>query len=407
MPRRYPIPEILRFGRRWHRTCYCTVVAPSFGSVGRIPTELHAAPAIAGLRYEARSSDDVDQHASHLSRWRQQYDQISRGRFQGRVRELWLEGPRLQVFHEYTGQQTSQQCEPWAGAIWFGVPDGRSTSDVHFCGRRQAWGQGHAVLRAADAGFALHTPREFGIYGVAVDEAWLQQQLDRLHLATPRALVQARGVSPAIHVAICESVEAMLRLSAAGDGDQPWGRMALQAMIDHLLRLLSNGEEDASTMIGFDLGRRRWATVMKARELVSRPLNHAMTVDDLCAQLHVTRRTLQNHFQRVVGESPADFLKAVRLNACRRRLREAAAVTLTVQEVAAQWGFFHMGHFSADYKAMFGELPSQTLRQAQPARSGAGPRRPIGGRWMSAPQGSGFATGISKHAPNARDGAAS
>jgi len=217
---------------------------------------------------------------------------------------------------------------------------------------------------AADAGFALHTPRDFGIYGVAVDEAWLQSQLDRLHLAAPKAPVQARGVSPAVHLAICETIEAVLRLSAAGDADQSWGRMALQAMVDHLLRLLSDHEEDASTMIEFDLGRRRWAIVMKARELVSRPLNHAMTVDDLCAQLHVTRRTLQNHFQRVVGESPADFLKAVRLNACRRRLREVSVASLTVQEVAAQWGFFHMGHFSADYKAMFGELPSQTLRQA-------------------------------------------
>lgn len=344
-------------------------MAPPFGSAGRIPTELHAAPAIAGLRYATHSSDDVDQHASHLSRWRQQYDQISRGRFQGRVRELWLEGPRLQVFHEYTGQQTSQQCEPWAGAIWFGVPDGRSTSDVHFCGRRQALDQGHVLRAAADAGFALHTPRDFGIYGVAVDEAWLQEQLDRLHLAAPKALVQARGVSPGVHLAICETIEAVLRLSAAGDADQSWGRMALQAVVDHLLRLLSDREEDASTMIEFDLGRRRWAVVMKARELVSRPLNHAMTVDDLCAQLHVTPRTLQNHFQRVVGESPADFLKAVRLNACRRRLREGSGTSLTVQGVAAQWGFFHMGHFSADYKAMFGELPSQTLRQAQPARS--------------------------------------
>lgn len=372
-------------------------MAPPFGRVGRIPTELDPGPVIAGLRYEARDSDDVDQHASHLSRWRQQYDQTSRGRFQGRVRELWLDGPRLQVFHEYTGQQTSQQCEPWAGAIWFGVPDGRGSSEVHFCGRRQAWGHGHAVLRASsDAGFALHTPRDFGIYGVAVDDAWLRPQLDRLHLPTPKTPVQARGVSPAIHLAICETIEAMLRLSAAGDGEQPWGRMALQAMIDHLLRLLSDAEEDPSTMIEFDLSRRRWAIVMTARELVSHPMNHAMTVDDLCAELHVTRRTLQNHFQRVVGESPADFLKAIRLNACRRRLRESGDAALTVQEVASRWGFFHMGHFSADYKAMFGELPSQTLRAAQPARShgrgrppapSSAPRHPIDGRWVLATPG--------------------
>ena len=129
-------------------------VAPSFGSVDPMLTEPHTVPPITGLRYETRHSDDVDQHAGHLSNWRQQYDQISRGRFQGRVRELSLDGPRLQVFHEYTGQQTSQQCEPWDGAIWFGVPDERCTSGVHFCGRRQPAG--------CSGGFLQHRRRAGG-----------------------------------------------------------------------------------------------------------------------------------------------------------------------------------------------------------------------------------------------------
>lgn len=126
------------------------------------------------------------------------------------------------------------------------------------------------------------------------------------------------------------------------------------SLIDRLQQLSCSVADHAAA-------RRRLATVMAASELVSRPLNHTMTVDELCGELHLTRRTLQNHFQGVVGESPADFLKAVRLDACRRRLRDGGA---TVQAVAAQWGFFHMGHFSRDYKRLFGELPSQTLRGA-------------------------------------------
>jgi AraC family ethanolamine operon transcriptional activator len=33
-----------------------------------------------------------------------------------------------------------------------------------------------------------------------------------------------------------------------------------------------------------------------------------------------------------------------------------------VQNPAATWGFWHLGHFVTDYKQMFGELPSTTLR---------------------------------------------
>lgn len=333
---------------------------------GRIPTDAGPWPGLGGLRYLARASDDVDRHASHLSCWSQEYDQLSQGRFAGRVRELWAEAPRLQVFHEHTRQQTSQHCLPWHGSVWFGIPDGRAADAVHFCGRRQAGEAARPLLRAAaDASFTLRTPEDFGIYGVVVDEAWLAARLDTLRIATGRGApaLQSQAMAPARHAALCETIEQMLKLAATGEAGQGWGQVAVQMLVDHLLRLLcAEGDgagRDAAALAEQAASRRRLALVMAARELVSRPMNHTMTVDGLCSELHVTRRTLQNHFHSVVGESPADFLKAVRLNACRRRLRSGGT---TVQDVAAQWGFFHMGHFARDYRAMFGELPSQTLR---------------------------------------------
>ena len=46
--------------------------------------------------------------------------------------------------------------------------------------------------------------------------------------------------------------------------------------------------------------------------------------------------------------------------AVRRRLKSAASVT----EAATEFGFWHFGHFSTDYKKQFAELPSETLRRA-------------------------------------------
>ena len=76
-------------------------------------------------------------------------------------------------------------------------------------------------------------------------------------------------------------------------------------------------------------------------------------------QLHVTRRTLQNCFQDVLGMGPARYLRTVGLNAVRRELCDATPHT-TIADIAARWGFWHMGHFSQEYKALFGETPSQT-----------------------------------------------
>ena len=41
---------------------------------------------------------DADEHAQNLTRWQQQYDQLTPGRFYGRLDEIAL--PALQVFKE-------------------------------------------------------------------------------------------------------------------------------------------------------------------------------------------------------------------------------------------------------------------------------------------------------------------
>lgn len=40
----------------------------------------------------------------------------------------------------------------------------------------------------------------------------------------------------------------------------------------------------------------------------------------------------------------------------------AAETGETVTEIAARWGFFHFGRFSAAYADFYGEAPSRTIR---------------------------------------------
>jgi AraC family ethanolamine operon transcriptional activator len=45
----------------------------------------------------------------------------------------------------------------------------------------------------------------------------------------------------------------------------------------------------------------------------------------------------------------------------RQELKVAPAGTASVREIARRWGFWHTGEFAADYRRLFGELPSETL----------------------------------------------
>lgn len=91
---------------------------------------------------------------------------------------------------------------------------------------------------------------------------------------------------------------------------------------------------------------------------------------ELLAELSgTTPRAVQQGFRREFGVTPHDFLRIVRLERVRSDLCDPAT-SGSIANTARRWGFAHVGRFSADYAARFGELPSETVRQTggSPAR---------------------------------------
>lgn len=91
-------------------------------------------------------------------------------------------------------------------------------------------------------------------------------------------------------------------------------------------------------------------------------LSEPVYLADLCAATGVSERTLQLVFLESYGVSPLQYLKLWRLNLARQRLRDGAREQTRVTDVALDCGFWELGRFAADYKALFGESPSQTLQ---------------------------------------------
>jgi AraC family ethanolamine operon transcriptional activator len=103
---------------------------------------------------------------------------------------------------------------------------------------------------------------------------------------------------------------------------------------------------------------------LRAEAFLRRSLEEPVHIDDVCAVARVSRQTLHASFRAAFGTSPMAYAKSLRLSAARRDLERARRGT-TVAAVAMRWGFFRLGYFSRDYRAMFGEKPSETLHRAQ------------------------------------------
>jgi AraC-like DNA-binding protein len=104
--------------------------------------------------------------------------------------------------------------------------------------------------------------------------------------------------------------------------------------------------------------------VKRARDFMHANLGEPIGLTDIVAAGGVSVRTLYAGFRRELGQPPMSYLKALRLDRARAALRAGDPATTRVTDVAAEWGFLHFGRFAHDYRARFGEKPSDTLRRA-------------------------------------------
>ncbi len=94
-------------------------------------------------------------------------------------------------------------------------------------------------------------------------------------------------------------------------------------------------------------------------EAGSRPVH----TSELTAEFDVSKRTLNRAFEEVLGISPMQFSRRKRLGDVHNALLLATPGT-TIEATAMKHGFLHAGRFAREYKLLFDELPSETLRRS-------------------------------------------
>jgi AraC-like DNA-binding protein len=100
--------------------------------------------------------------------------------------------------------------------------------------------------------------------------------------------------------------------------------------------------------------------VRAAEEYIEANWSRPITIEDLCGVTGASTRALFKTFKETRGFSPMTFVKRVRLTRAREML-SSGNPDITVTGVALRCGFVNLGHFAAQYRRAFAELPSETL----------------------------------------------
>jgi AraC-like DNA-binding protein len=92
--------------------------------------------------------------------------------------------------------------------------------------------------------------------------------------------------------------------------------------------------------------------------------DHPIYVPEVCAAIGVSGRTLRARCEEHLGMGPHRYLWLRRMNFARKALAMADPTAASVTTIALDHGFGELGRFSVQYRELFGESPSATLRNA-------------------------------------------
>lgn len=128
-------------------------------------------------------------------------------------------------------------------------------------------------------------------------------------------------------------------------------RRKLQERYQHLYR------EHPNTMVSARANRED-VFVQKLKEIFEQKMTDPrFDLDTLSNELHLSRSQLGRKVKALTGQSPAIFLRSLRLQKARHLLLTSS---LSVKEVAYDVGFSDPSYFSKSYSEQFGENPSIT-----------------------------------------------
>ena len=316
-----------------------------------------------GIPYHVRDmvTDDEDCLARSITGWAQEYQRLKAGPFHGSLAEVCFGD--AQLFVEQTSHALRQICTVPDGYVWFGLPMSE-TRCVRING--VAVQEGRIAVHRGGIDFELITPDQLRFWGIVVREQTLKdyarqfEREDWIETLLGRPVLCVDEEHKQEVQRLCSG---MLRHQLENEG-ATLPRAMRESLADETLSALFSLIESRDTVTADRCGgRQRYRSVELVDAYVRASSDRLVTVSELCTALNISRRALQTSFQEVLGISPHAYIRAVSLNGVRRHLRSAESPYGSVQDAAAAFGFWHMSQFALDYREMFGERPSETLRR--------------------------------------------
>jgi AraC-like DNA-binding protein len=221
-------------------------------------------------------------------------------------------------------------------------------------GRSAALGPGDLVCMDSSRPYAARSPEPFEMLVFAVPKALLRPHVDRVGGRTASAIRAGDGLS-ALIAPFLRSVGEGLRDGTVSEDDADLG----ESVVD-LVRGLYAGRAGAAPL--------RPGLLAEVKATIDRRLHEPDLRPATVAAAHfISTRYLHRLFEPD-GVTVSEWIRARRLERCRRDLEDPALASETVLAIASRWGLRNAGHFSRMFHAAYGVPPSAVRGRASTRR---------------------------------------
>lgn len=144
--------------------------------------------------------------------------------------------------------------------------------------------------------------------------------------------------------------DALLRMLQLGDSPVDTAILG-ESRLRELYYAVLKGEAGASAMRAFGIGNEISRSIM----YLSTNLDKTVTIEDMAAQVGMSRAVFHRKFKQATTMSPIQFAKSMRLNNAAMKM----ASGMNVNEAALEVGYVSSSQFSREFKRIYGQSPKQ------------------------------------------------
>jgi AraC family ethanolamine operon transcriptional activator len=308
--------------------------------------------------FQLESRDFLEMEQA-LSAWDHRYRQISPGEFRGGL--LHAQVGSLGIFRNRWERAIHYRGSAPKGTVAIALTLAQSGAP-RWLGHRM--GYDDLIVQRAGMEAEYFSGLFWDSIVVTIPETELAQSIADITDDDPQVLLRELDVarlSPRQAAQLRQAATACLKVAARSLGRQD-AASTQPDMATSMTKMMARALVFSQSPTKKRSRSRQRKLVRLAEVYAARRVTQPLRIGDMCRDIRVSERSLRDAFTVQTNLSPLAYFKTQRLNRVHRALCKAETANTLIKQVAYSHGFAHLGRFCADYRRLFGESPTDTLR---------------------------------------------